>query len=386
MLFRSGDDGNGGTVTAANDKTHLFTNQASAITVLIDSVGDISGTSTTPASLKTTATTAVAALNAARDAEAATSFAGSTYSALSATDKATVDANATVAASIATAKTATQAAIAGTSSGVSGAMLNVNITTPTLRVQTGAIYVANSNAAATDQGFDADGNAIAATANDTDGTLVSNKIRILDGMGLTMGNSTTNIQLGSEAQGAMIAMNTTMTGGLTIDKLSLRDSGQAVALTQLGDTVTSGGSLYVGQMKITGNGSSDLALNVNVDVGSKSTNTFEALTAGGAGGAQQAAFKNQAAINNGYASYAIAPAPVKTAIDNAYSTQLLPAQSTLQNGYNGLVINLVSVGGANGMDIALNDLRLGDSTAAYLGDIQLIGLNVNGTKLVITGH
>ena len=279
----------------AADSTYLFTNQASAITVLIDSVGDFDGQTSTAV----------------------------------------------------------------------GAMLNISISTPSLRIQTGAIYVANSNAGETTH--DADG-VLRGTAlgGDVDGTAVSAKIKILDGMGLTMGASTTNIQLGTEAQGAMIVANTTMVGGLTIDTLSLNDAGQAVALTQLGDAVTSGGSLYVGQLKVTGNGSADLALNVNVDVGSRNT-AFSTFSA-----AQLTTFNNTAAANYGYGNYATLTtaatggtaavyatflangtgsptaadiaAYVKAGVDTNRAT-LVSNEPTLAAGYNGLVISLVSVGG-----------------------------------------
>ena len=156
-----------------------------------------------------------------------------------------------------------------------------------------------------------------------------------------------------------------------------------------------------------GNGSADLALNVNVDVGSRNT-AFSTFSA-----AQLTTFNNTAAANYGYGNYATLTtaatggtaavyatflangtgsptaadiaAYVKAGVDTNRAT-LVSNEPTLAAGYNGLVISLVSVGGTNGIDVALNDLRLGDSTAAYLGDIQIIGLNVNGTKMVITGH
>lgn len=55
-------------------------------------------------------------------------------------------------------------------------------------------------------------------------------------------------------------------------------------------------------------------------------------------------------------------------------------------GANGLVIGLGGIGDAtNGMDIRMADVTLGDGTAAALGDIELIGLNLTG-NLVISGH
>ena len=296
-------------------------------------------------------------------------------------------------------------------------MLNVKITTPTLRIQTGAIYVANSNAAASDDVVDpinANGTILgAATTDDVDGTAISGKVKILDGMGITMGNATINVQLGNEAQGAMIKLDTAITGGLVIDKVGLIDAG-GTAAPALGQPVTTGGKIYIGQMKIADTGGSNLTVKVNVDVGSVNASTFTqtdrdliiadslgALT--GITGSTEAAvttFNGQTQTQRrdalaaalGLANYAAGTAGQQATID-AYDTSVggisaavTANQGVIQAGYNGLVIGLQQVGGANGMDIAMNDLKLGDSSAATMGDVQLLGLNINGTNVVITGH
>ena len=53
--------------------------------------------------------------------------------------------------------------------------------------------------------------------------------------------------------------------------------------------------------------------------------------------------------------------------------------------YNGLVITS-QLGGANGADITINNLALGDTNAAIMGDIQIIGLKLGSSKIVIMGH
>lgn len=294
----------------------------------------------------------------------------------------------------------------GSSGGTGGAMLNVKITTPTLRIQTGAIYVANSNAG--EMTHDADG-VLRTTAltDDVDGTQVSNKIKILDGMGLTMGNATINVQLGSEAQGAMIKLDTVITGGLTIDKMALIDAG-GTANPAIGTAVTTGGKIYIGQQKINDNGGSDLTVKVNVDVGSRNTSSFtagnrNAIIADATGGliantAALTGFNAQAigtrrdTIGGGAGSYAAATVAQKAAIDATVTkiagldATITSNEAVIQDGFNGLVINLEQVGGANGMDIAMNDLRLGDTNAATMGDVQILGLNINGTNVVIMGH
>ena len=53
--------------------------------------------------------------------------------------------------------------------------------------------------------------------------------------------------------------------------------------------------------------------------------------------------------------------------------------------YNGLVITS-QLGGANGADITINNLALGDTNASVMGDIQIIGLKLGASKIVIMGH
>ena len=53
--------------------------------------------------------------------------------------------------------------------------------------------------------------------------------------------------------------------------------------------------------------------------------------------------------------------------------------------YNGLVITS-QLGGVNGADITINNLALGDTNASVMGDIQIIGLKLGASKIVIMGH
>ena len=445
------------------DSTFVFTHDASSIQIDIDSVGSVAVATAAAATAAATAataatgvvttaggdvTTATNTLAADRNAAANALVVGLTYATATTAQKATIDADPTVVASVAALqaanivladaqedeanKLALSANATANAASNQGAMLNVKISTPSLRIQTGAIYVANSNAA--EMGIDADGVA-AATTDDTDGTQVTGKVKILDGMGLTMGSATINVQLGNEAQGAMIKLNTAITGGMTIDTIGLNDNGGNAA-PALGQPVTAGGQIYIGQMKIKDTGGSDLTVKVNVDVGSVNTTNFtdgnvvaianDKFTVGGAAilgitdratliafDTNLAADKNKAAtVANGGATTHAALLSAAYGADgvaggvgvNADGTAadiaklnkaneiltgiatLAGSESVIQQGYNGLVIGLQQVGGVNGMDIAMNDLRLGDSTAGTMGDIQILGLNINGTNVVITGH
>ncbi|MFZ5755763.1 MAG: DUF6160 family protein [Pseudomonadota bacterium] len=51
----------------------------------------------------------------------------------------------------------------------------------------------------------------------------------------------------------------------------------------------------------------------------------------------------------------------------------------------GLVIGLAQVGSTTGMDIRITDARVGTTTSAAIGDISIVGLNVTGTTITLSG-
>ena len=272
-----------------------------------------------------------------------------------------------------------------------GAMLNVEIKQPALAIKLGNIYVANSNAAPDD--FDADGGAQndADSLDNQDGTTVSGKVKILDGLEIVMAQSTMTIQLGNESQGSMIVANAVLTNGLTLNNFALYDESGAAALTAdnlIAGDVGSGGSFRASSIKITNNGGNDLTANTSIDFGSRITASTVTV-----GGAAETAFKNARAVKAGYADYASAPAPVQTALDAAttYASGLATTASGTAgtwggiDTYNGLVITS-QLGDAGGANIAINNLALGDSNASVMGDVQILGLMLGKSKIVIMGH
>ena len=155
-----------------------------------------------------------------------------------------------------------------------------------------------------------------------------NKIKLLDSMTVTLGGMNLNIQLGTEVQtvasGAttMIKLDSTITGGLTITGFALNDS-------------SSNETISIGTQRIKGPGSSDVVLKAGVDVVA-----------------------------------AVAGPP-------AYLSGL---QITLdQFGVSG---DPTSVGG--GVNISMETIKLGSSPV--MGSVELRGLNLNGTQLIIAGH
>jgi len=192
--------------------------------------------------------------------------------------------------------------------GTDSPMLNVRISTPTLGIKVGSISVANSDAA--------NG---ATVATDTDGTTISGAVKIMNPMEMIVGATTMNIQLGNETQGGMIALNASITNGLTIANFALND-------------VNSGGTIGASSLKVVDNGGTNLTANVVINaVGS----------AGPAG--------------------------------------------------EGLYITVAALGSATGADLTMNDVNIGDTAAGTpdttnLGDVQIKGLNLAGTTLIIRGH
>ncbi|MDO9179811.1 MAG: hypothetical protein Q7U16_16050 [Agitococcus sp.] len=279
--------------------------------------------------------------------------------------------------------------------GAGGAMLNVKITTPRLAIKTGDIYVANSNAA--EAGRLADGTA-SVGAPEIDGTTHSDKIKIMSGLELVMGAASTTIQLGSESQGHMVVANTSLIGGLTINNLEVFDAGGVLNPT-LGTVVTTGGSFFASSLSIKDAGGANLSVISNVDIGSANTSVFTGaasnkvadgvIIAGGGGALVAAAYGVNGIDDGGAGDDSVVDYGTLTTQRTAVvaGATYLTIQGSTQAAYNGLVIEMAQFGDAtNGADLAINNIRLGSATAATLGDVQILGLNINGTVAVISGH
>lgn len=233
-----------------------------------------------------------------------------------------------------------------------GAMLNVKIHTPKLAIKTGNIYVANSDAAPI--GRDADGGVRtgAGSTVDIDGNTVTSgasAAKIANSMEIVLGAMDINIQLGNEAQtlfgtaeandpllgnvnpNVMVKVDARLIGGLTINNLQADDSFESPSFTA---GSTGGGAFRASSLKIvngTGANANDLDALVGVNIASD------------IGG----------------------------------------------DGVGGLVVTVGRLGETltSGVNVAINDIILGSTTAtADMGDVQLLGLNLNGTSLIISGH
>ena len=103
----------------------------------------------------------------------------------------------------------TDAGVGNTSTGTGTAYLNIAANVSGLNIGIGEIGVSGSNTAGT----------TVRRGNDA-----ANYNKILSGLTLTTGTMAATVQLGAAPQGAMIKLNTTMTGGLSITNLGIYDS------------------------------------------------------------------------------------------------------------------------------------------------------------------
>ena len=132
--------------------------------------------------------------------------------------------------------------------GANGAFLNIAAAVSGLNIEIGEISVAKSNVGA----------AATSTTSIRRGVVAGSENAILSGLTLTTGQLAANVQLGSTPQGAMIKLDTTMKGGLTISDLGILDNSESVAENR--------GQVYLGKIQVADANSKDLAIKADVSV------------------------------------------------------------------------------------------------------------------------
>lgn len=211
--------------------------------------------------------------------------------------------------------------------------LTINVNTPKLAIKLGDIYVSNSDSSAANINKDgsADLGALAVLGSSNDG---GPDIKIMGPSEIVLGAATINAKLQHHTQ----TINRTIDGINVIPNVTIladafiRD-GLAINHVDIKDVAGSiqGGSLMIDSVKITDYASPNLTakLEVNIEESGKGKNA----TVGG------------------------------------------------------LLLTLKQLGDAiNGIDIAMNNLRVGTRDTPDIGDVQIIGLDLNGSHIVIRGH
>ena len=166
-------------------------------------------------------------------------------------------------------------------------------------------------------------NRAVAAATTVRGITASNVV-ILDSIDLSLGGTVMNIQLANSPQGAMIKVDGTITNGLQISGLKLNDTDGLVANLATAAGLGNGqGSVYIDKITVTDIGATNLTLATDIDISD-----------------------------------------------------------------SGLVL-MMRTGSAK-TDILMENVRLGAtataSTNASIGDVEIVGMNMAGTQIAISGH
>jgi hypothetical protein len=149
---------------------------------------------------------------------------------------------------------------------------------------------------------------------------------------------------------AMILVDATIKGGLVINNSSLIDAGGSIT----------GGTISMKSLSIKNAGGSDLSALVGINVEDNLLQINPMLD--------------------------VSDVPVGAA-----------ALKTASYAEGGLVVTLGGLGGKGfdgkfgttddtGVDVAITNTTLGSATAKDLGDVQILGLQLGGTNLIIRGH
>lgn len=193
-----------------------------------------------------------------------------------------------------------------------------------------AAQVSGLNIAIGEIGVSASGTAGA--TNIRRGNDSANYNAILSGLTLKTGVTSANIQLGAAPQGAMIVLNTTMTGGLEITDLGILDNSTANAAAS-----RPAGEIRIGSIKVADANATDLSVNAKVSV--------------------------------------------------------FGASATTGNGY--LQVITGSGASTPKTDIYVSSVKLGSAAAGSIGDVEVQGMqtyynvgagDVAGTRITISGH
>jgi len=200
--------------------------------------------------------------------------------------------------------------------------LNINVALPSSL----NIITGDIAVAGSNRGAIAVGDSTVASAA-TGGT-VGTPVKILNSMTIGLNSTTLNIQLGNTQQGAMILLGGVVNGGLSISGGGVTDATAGAGGTLgTGDLLLTNGALATGAAgKLNINAAIDVVTGANLGLGAGSTSGGLALTLGQAGVADSAKY-----------------------------------------------------------NVMLENVTLGGPSST-LGDLELQGVNLTGTKVVIMGH
>jgi|GEM_PF-1700598 len=212
-------------------------------------------------------------------------------------------------------------------------VLAINVSTPKLAIKLGEVYVSDSDSSAAniDKKGTSNLGAPAVLGTSQDG---GRAIQIMGASEIVLGAATINARLEHNKllRNAITQEGISIIPSLTILADAYIREGLTINNLEIKDVAgdLKGGSIMMGSLKLTDNASPNLTAKLAVNV-AKNINDTSSL--------------------------------------------------------GGLVLSLNQLGDLlNGLDVVINDLRVGKSSTPDIGDIQIIGLDINGSRVVLYGH
>jgi hypothetical protein len=210
-------------------------------------------------------------------------------------------------------------------------LLDIKVTTPKLAIKVGDIYVSNSDSSAAN--IDKDGNNLLGAAEIfSTGQDGGKAIKIMDSFDIVLGAAKISAKL-EHIRNTPIRTIEDIYVIPTLNILADAFIQDGVSINHIGLRDVSGsikgGGIMINSLKLTDHNSSDLTAKLAVNI----------------------------------------------------------EQPKRGDKYGGILLSLKQLGHATtGADIAISDLRVGSDSAPDIGDIQMMGVNLNGSSVLLRGH
>lgn len=208
---------------------------------------------------------------------------------------------------------------------------------------------------------------------------------VIDGLAIAVGgaNITVAIDAGDFAVSGgapILNVNVTLPAALTISTGDI-----TVANSQIDDGVSARGvedqsGVILSSMDIVlGSTTLNIQLGNEAQTGSLAGTDMIVVNAAITGGLSVSNF----ALNDGSSGASIGMSSMT--VEDAGAGTDLTVLADVNVTAAGIVIGLGQLGSGTGMSVEIVDQYLGTTTAGYVGDISLVGLNLNGTTITISG-
>lgn len=212
---------------------------------------------------------------------------------------------------------------------------------------------------------------------------------VIDDMKVAVGGATISINIDAGSSAVSGAGNTVLniavglpatltisTGAIRVANSQRDDGTPAWSVDAMSSTILNNMTITLG------------TTNLNIQLGNEqqlgattATTDMIVITTSMTGGLTMAGFRLNDATGSGDGGIGASAIYID---DNGAGTNLT-AYLDINATDAGLVVTLAQLGSATGMDINIADQYLGSTSAGYIGDVSIVGLNVNGSTLTISG-